>query len=140
MTDDENKLSLETTDYLSEKISNSSPSVTSKTLLDKQTESKTNIDQLSISENELADNVKTSSAMEPIESQLWELATKYKHLFENGKILQIIESETDRKKVSSIYKIITNLRQQKLDARVYHSFIKMQRTRDIQIALEGLLE
>jgi len=61
-------------------------------------------------------------------------------LFERGQVPPLAESEEDRKEVSDAYLEIEAQRHRQLDARVYQSLVKMQRTRDTKIALEGTTE
>ncbi|NHJ31302.1 MAG: hypothetical protein FK732_00425, partial [Asgard group archaeon] len=75
-----------------------------------------------------------------IEKKLWSVAKKYKTLLDKGTVPQITESEEDRKEVSDAYQYIASKRHRQLDARVYKSLTKMQRTRDTKIALEGTTE
>lgn len=75
-----------------------------------------------------------------IEKKLWEIARKYKTLFDKGVVPQIDESEADRKQVENAYEELSTKRHWQLDATVYQSLSKMQRTRDSKIALEGTSE
>lgn len=75
-----------------------------------------------------------------VEKKLWEIARKYKTLFDKGVVPQIEESEDDRKLVENAYEELSTKRHWQLDATVYQSLSKMQRTRDTKIALEGTSE
>jgi hypothetical protein len=82
----------------------------------------------------------TKTATGSIEKKLWNIAKKYKTLLDKGSVPQISESEEDRNEISDAYKDLTTKRHRQLDARVYGSLTKMQRTRDTKIALEGTTE
>ncbi|MFW9923278.1 MAG: hypothetical protein ACFFDW_08350 [Candidatus Thorarchaeota archaeon] len=75
-----------------------------------------------------------------VEKKLWEVARKYKTLFDKGIVPQIDESEEDRKSVENAYEQLSTNRHWQLDANVYQSLSKMQRTRDAKVALEGTTE
>jgi len=75
-----------------------------------------------------------------VEKRLWSVAKKYKSLLDKGEIPQVSESEDDRKEVEDAYLELSSNRHWQLDARVYQSLTKMQRTRDAKIALEGTTE
>jgi hypothetical protein len=81
-----------------------------------------------------------STKDQPVEKVLWNVAKKYKSLLSSGRVPQIIESEEDRETVSEAYIELETKRHRQLDARVYQSLAKMQRTRDTKIALEGTTE
>lgn len=83
---------------------------------------------------------KKKQASDGIEKKLWSVAKKYKTLLDKGTVPQIAESEEDRIEVSDAYLNISSNRHRQLDARVYQSLTKMQRTRDTKIALEGTTE
>lgn len=83
---------------------------------------------------------KKKQAIEGVEKKLWSVAKKYKTLLDKGTVPQIAESEEDRIEVSDAYLNISSNRHRQLDARVYQSLTKMQRTRDTKIALEGTTE
>lgn len=71
---------------------------------------------------------------------MWSVAKKYKSLLDKGIVPQIAESEEDRIEVSDAYLNVVSSRHRQLDARVYQSLTKMQRTRDTKVALEGTTE
>ena len=75
-----------------------------------------------------------------IEKKLWTIAKKYKSLLDKGEVPKVAESEDDRKEVEDAYLELSSKRHWQLDARVYQSLTKMQRTRDAKIALEGTTE
>jgi len=75
-----------------------------------------------------------------VEKRLWSVAKKYKSLLDKGEVPQVSESEDDRKEVEDAYLELSSNRHWQLDARVYQSLTKMQRTRDAKIALEGTTE
>ena len=77
---------------------------------------------------------------EKIEKKLWNVARKYKTLLDSGEVPPIRESEEDRESVSEAYREIETQRHRNLDARVYNSLTKMQRTRDTKVAMEGTTE
>ena len=79
-------------------------------------------------------------ASDGVEKLLWSVAKKYKSLLDKGTVPQIAESEEDRIEVSDAYLNISSNRHRQLDARVYQSLTKMQRTRDTKVALEGTTE
>ncbi len=83
---------------------------------------------------------KKQSQKDSVEKLLWNVAKKYKTLLDKGIVPQISESEEDRIEVSDAYQEIENKRHRQLDARVYQSLTKMQKTRDSKIALEGTTE
>ena len=83
---------------------------------------------------------KKKQTSDGVEKLLWSVAKKYKTLLDKGTVLQIAESEEDRIEVSDAYLHIASNRHRQLDARVYQSLTKMQRTRDTKIALEGTTE
>lgn len=102
------------------------------------------LSQLKI-EKELEDLKKQSSKKkekkdQSVEKTLWSVAKKYKSLLTSGEVPQIEESEIDRETVSDAYRELETKRHRQLDARVYQSLTKMQRTRDTTIALEGTTE
>ena len=83
---------------------------------------------------------KKKKTSDGVEKKLWSVAKKYKTLLDKGLIPQIAESEEDRIEVSDAYLNISSNRHRQLDARVYQSLTKMQRTRDTKVALEGTTE
>lgn len=83
---------------------------------------------------------KKSTKKQSIEKTLWSVAKKYKSLLTSGDVPQIEESEQDRETVSEAYRELNTKRHLQLDARVYQSLTKMQRTRDTKIILEGTTE
>ena len=83
---------------------------------------------------------KKKKTSDGVEKKLWSVAKKYKTLLDKGTIPQIAESEEDRIEVSDAYLNISSNRHRQLDARVYQSLTKMQRTRDTKVALEGTTE
>ncbi len=83
---------------------------------------------------------KKKHASDGVEKLLWSVAKKYKSLLDKGTVPQIAESEEDRIEVSDAYLNISSNRHRQLDARVYQSLTKMQRTRDTKVALEGTTE
>lgn len=87
--------------------------------------------------NSKADEKKS---IDGIEKKLWNVAKKYKSLLDRGSVPQISESEEDRKEIADAYLQLSTKRHRQLDARVYQSLTKMQRTRDNKIALEGTTE
>ncbi len=85
-------------------------------------------------------NSKKKETSDGVEKLLWSVAKKYKSLLDKGTVPQISESEEDRVEVSDAYQHIASNRHRQLDARVYQSLTKMQRTRDTKVALEGTTE
>ena len=75
-----------------------------------------------------------------VEKKLWTIAKKYKSLLDKGEVPKVAESEDDRREVEDAYLELSSKRHWQLDARVYQSLTKMQRTRDAKIALEGTTE
>lgn len=75
-----------------------------------------------------------------VERKLWDVAKKYKTLLDSETVPPIEESEEDRETVEHAYQELETKRHWQLDARVYQSLTKMQRTRDAKIALEGTTE
>ena len=85
-------------------------------------------------------STKSSKKSSGVEKRLWNVAKKYKSLFDKGEVPQIAESEEDRQEVADAYLEIETKRHRQLDSRVYQSLTKMQRTRDAKVALEGTTE
>ena len=83
---------------------------------------------------------KVEKSIVKVEKRLWNVAKKYKSLFDKGEVPQIAESEEDRMEVWDAYIEIETKRHRQLDSRVYQSLTQMQRTRDAKIALEGTTE
>lgn len=71
---------------------------------------------------------------------MWDIAKKYKTLFDKDQIPQVSESESDRELVSDAYLEVETKRHRQLDIRVYQALTKMQKARDVKIALEGSTE
>ncbi|HUT82740.1 MAG TPA: hypothetical protein VMZ29_16210 [Candidatus Bathyarchaeia archaeon] len=86
------------------------------------------------------DKSEKKKAAETIEKTLWNVAKKYKTFEDKETVPQVKESEEDRKQVANAYLELTTKRHRQLDARVYGSLSKMQKTRDTKIALEGTTE
>ncbi len=86
------------------------------------------------------EKIERKKAAENIEKTLWNVAKKYKTYEDKDTVPQIKESEEDRKQVENAYLELTTKRHRQLDARVYGSLSKMQKTRDTKIALEGTTE